>query len=67
MSVAHYLLEARFAAKPLATKALVAKFAETWEKLTSRVQAPNGDVLVNIAFGAVAIYGATMVVSLLTL
>lgn len=65
MSVAHHLPHARFAVKP--AHSLAAKAAEFREKALSLVEAPSGDALVSVAFGAVAIYGLAMVVSLLTL
>jgi len=69
MSVAHFLPHARFALKPLSATSLGEKAAEIRNKAFSFVQTPtpSGDVLVSVAFGAIAIYGAAMVVSLLTL
>jgi hypothetical protein len=66
MTVAHHLPHARFAAKPLSLS-FATKVLQSWGNVFSRLHAPSGDLLVNVAFGAVAVYGATMVVSLLTL
>ena len=67
MSVAHHLPHARFAFKPLSTASIAAKAAKIWEKVTSAIEAPSGNLLVSLGFGAVALYSATMVLSLLTL
>ena len=67
MSVAHHLPHARFTLKPLSTAPIAAKAAKIWGKVVSAIEAPSGDLLVSLGFGAVALYGATMVLSLLTL
>jgi len=69
MSVAHYLPHASVNLKPLSLTSLIAKAAEIRVKAFAFIQAPtpSGDVLVSLAFGAIALYGAAMVVSLLTL